>query len=83
MWFMYLYLNRTYKMVDIDWAEAFLAKHSHIEEFDKLPEDAQNFFGSGGGLSKVTKAVLMAKARELGIKGRSKMNKAQLMKALY
>ncbi len=69
-------------MVDVDWADDFLSKHSHIEEFNKLPQEAQEFFGSGGSLKKVTKATLMKKARQIGIKGRSKMNKAQLIKAL-
>jgi DNA end-binding protein Ku len=80
----------------MDITEEFLAKYNHVEEFNKLPRNVQEFFesygGQGGGgkktkgckscLKSKTKAELLEMARELDVKGRSKMNKEQLLKAL-
>lgn len=84
----------------MDITDEFLEKYNHIEEFNKLPKNVQEFFSSYGGggsknvkckcktggckscLKSKTKAELMEKARDLGITGRSKMNKEQLIKAL-
>ena len=73
---------------DGDWAAKFMGKYSAMEEFNKISPDMEQFIGSGGSkytkkdLQSKTKKELMQIAIKIDLKGRSKMNKGELLEQL-